>query len=306
MRWRIEQTCEVSIVLRLPSRAISGIIDSARSGMSELIPPTPEQSKPDVVQHTSGGIDINAGEVQVGGDIAGRDVVKQTTIGGDVITGGSTQIQQVGFSPQAVQRLVITVGLMVFVTAACFFAGGVIVGSQAIAALNRPINSNVAAANDFQSSLDRLAAASPNQSFRFAFSEEDLSSYVRFNLGPAIGLSNARARVLSDGQFVFYGSWPGLLNLPLVINASVQLNNDQIFKVNSAAIQLLPAGNSGEGVSSFGWAPVPNFLAQPVIDAVNRELGQYMRIGSLNPPSEPATGGGGGADRITVIQGIRP
>jgi len=76
-------------------------------------------------EYRSGGIDVE-GDASVGGDVAGRDVVKSTTV--------------VGYSEKAVLRLVIVVGAMVFVTAACFFTGGIVLGSQVFAALERPVN----------------------------------------------------------------------------------------------------------------------------------------------------------------------
>ena len=67
-----------------------------------------------------------SGDVNVGGDIVGRDKVTQTT----------TTVTNVGMAPEAVRRLVITVGVMVFVTALCFFSGGLVVGAAALQALS--------------------------------------------------------------------------------------------------------------------------------------------------------------------------
>ncbi|MEP7199646.1 MAG: hypothetical protein ABI874_07510, partial [Chloroflexota bacterium] len=41
---------------------------------------------------------------------------------------GSVGTVTTGFSAQAVQRLVITVGVLVFVTAVCFLSGGIVIG----------------------------------------------------------------------------------------------------------------------------------------------------------------------------------
>src|SRR5436190_24380308 len=85
----------------------------------------------------------------VGGDAAGRDINKELNagrdiVGRDVVTTNATTI--VGFSPKAVMQLVVSVGLLVFVTAACFFSGGLVVGGAALVALERPVNSNSEAA----------------------------------------------------------------------------------------------------------------------------------------------------------------
>ncbi len=69
----------------------------------------------DEKQEQPGGVNVEGGgDVTVGGDVAGRDVVKTTT---------TTTF--VGFSPKDVQRLIIVVAAIVFATAACFFSGGV-------------------------------------------------------------------------------------------------------------------------------------------------------------------------------------
>ena len=52
----------------------------------------------------------------VGGDVAGRDLNKTTTAGRDVVGGDVVTTTNVGFSIEAVQRLVITVGVLVFAT----------------------------------------------------------------------------------------------------------------------------------------------------------------------------------------------
>ena len=63
-----------------------------------------------------------------GGDVVGRDKVTQTT----------TTVTNVGMTPEAVRRLVITVGALVFVTAFCFFSGGLVVGAVALQASGPP------------------------------------------------------------------------------------------------------------------------------------------------------------------------
>src|SRR3989337_621618 len=82
-------------------------------------------SDPGDPEYRSGGIDVE-GDASVGGDVAGRDVVKSTTV--------------VGYSEKAVLRLVIVVRAMVFLTAARFFTGGIALGSRGFAALERPAN----------------------------------------------------------------------------------------------------------------------------------------------------------------------
>src|SRR5690349_11353400 len=134
-------------------------------------------------------------DVNVDGDLAGRDIVKNTT----------TTTTNVGFSIDAVQRLVIAVGLMVFLTAACFFSGGVVVGGAALAALDKKVGSSLDAANSMQAKLDQIRALGPGTQFQFTFSEDEISSYLRFIAGPPMGVSDGKVRLLEPGKLVMGG-----------------------------------------------------------------------------------------------------
>ena len=149
-------------------------------------------------------MNVAADSVSISGDVAGRDIIKTTTIGDDLIQGDVTNVTNVGMSPQAVQRLIITVGLVVFVTAACFFAGGIFVGANVFAALNKPVNSGTDAAARFEQKIDAVAQLQPGETYQLRFTEDELSSYLKFVLGPQIGLSNARARA---GRRAICGVW---------------------------------------------------------------------------------------------------
>src|SRR5262245_5155242 len=146
---------------------------------------------------TSPGVKIRSRQdVNVSGDIAGRDVVKNTT---NTTTNTTTNV---GFSIDAVQRLVIAVGLMVFITAACFFSGGVAVGGVALAALNKQVGSSPDAAVSMQSKLSQIRALGPGVPFQFTFSEDEISSYLRFIAGPPMGVSDGKVRLLEPGKLV--------------------------------------------------------------------------------------------------------
>lgn len=263
--------------------------------MSDETPPPAPQPKP---------IDIAADQVNIGGDVVGRD--KIVSVGDDLIQGNVTQITQVGMSPDAVRKLVITVGALVAVTAALFFVGGILIGGAAIAALNRPVDSSAVAAREFQNGLAVIADLPSGQPFRATFTEEQLSSYLRFVLGPQIGLSNGRARLLRNGQVVFYGAWDGLLGLPIMVTCTAPPDSPDLFVINSVQVQILPFSlfNPTE-VSNLGWLPLPNFAGQPLVDRINADIGQYFILTGI------ISGGGGGAsggddgDLLTVFAGIR-
>jgi hypothetical protein len=247
--------------------------------------PQPAEPPPDHAE-----VDIHAAEVNIGGDVVGRD--KIISVGDDLIQGNVTNVTQIGFTPEAVRRLIITVGVLVAATAACFFAGGILIGGAAIAALNRPIDSNPGSSAEFQQGLDEIAARPAGQEFRISFTEEQLSSYIRFGLGPQLGLSNGRARILPDGRVVFYGSWSGLAGLPVMVTCSIQTDTAQIFKIDSAAVQIVPLSLLNTNtVSNVGWTPAPNFFAQPLVDGINAQLSQYFVV---TQPLSPGSGGAAG------------
>src|SRR5512135_2938831 len=147
--------------------------------MSE--PPTPsEPHEPSVTQNVSGGVTVQpGGDTQIGGDVVGRDKVTQTT----------TTVTNVGMAPEAVRRLVLSVGLLVFVTALCFFSGGIAVGAVALQALGHPVDSSVANAVSFKAKMDDVNSKEPGEPVVWGFTESELSAYFRHELGPHIGIA---------------------------------------------------------------------------------------------------------------------
>ncbi len=240
--------------------------------MSDQPEPKPDSTPEPGGLNVSGGRDVN-----VGGDVAGRDVVKTTT----TIT---------GFSEQAVQRLLLIVGALVFVTAACFFSGGLAVGFFAFDALNKQVGSSQEAALRFQAGLNQLNALQPGQPFTFAFSEDEISSYVRFIAGPQLGFApdSGRARLVTDAvsgetRIVIAGQLRDAGNLPVVATLDLQNTPGAPFRIRSAAAQVLNTG------TAFGWVVVPTPIIQPVQDRLNTLLGEVTltRAVSDNDPVNP-------------------
>jgi hypothetical protein len=238
--------------------------------MSELPPTQPEPSETPLVQNVSGGANLQAADdINVGGDVVGRDKVTQTTI------------TNVGMTPEAVRRLVITVGGLVFATAFFFFAFGAVTAAAALSAFDRTLASTQAAANDFQQQLQTIDALPPGKSFEWQFEENDLSSYIRFILGPQIGF-DGRARFLSSQQTSFKGAWSGVGNLPVMVITTIQTNSAQLFKTDRAYVQILPIGDN------LGWVPVPASTVQPLIDQINADIGSgFVATGIRYPPFGP-------------------
>jgi hypothetical protein len=192
------------------------------------------------------------------------------------------------------------VGVLVFATAACFFAGGIIIGANVFASLNRPVNSTAAAADAFARKLDAVAQLQPGETYQLRYTEQELSSYVRLTLGPQIGLNNARVRALGNGQFVVYGRYADLGGLPVMLVGGPQTGSDQLFHVSNSSAQIIPV-ESGQPntVSSAGWLPVPNALVQPLVDKAFAPAGQRYTLTSVSSPG-PSTPDGGSTG-LTVI-----
>jgi hypothetical protein len=229
--------------------------------MTEQTPPaSPEAETP-----SSDGVDLQgSGDITVGGDVAGRDVVRSTT--------------HVGFSAAAVQRLLLIVGGLVFVTAACFFGGGLLVGGAIVAVLGKPVAVLPSAAASMQASIDALRALPPGAPFEQTFTEVELNSYWELVAGPQIGLKpgSGAARLLGDRQLVLAGQFAALGNLKALAVVEPRVNTPgQLFRVDSAAIQVVPLGNT-----SLGWLPVPVGLLEPVMEGVNRLFGSKVELTS--------------------------
>ncbi len=205
----------------------------------------------------------------VGGDVAGRDLNKELNagrdiVGRDVVTSTSTTI--VGFSPKAVMQLVLSVGILVFVTAACFFSGGIFVGGAALVALERPVNSNnEAAARRFAEKLQLLQALPAGQFFQVIFTEEEISSYFRLVVAPTLpgGIRDGKVRLLDNGELVVGGQAGFLRDANFVATFAWQDVPGQPLRLKGAAVRLLP------GESAFGWVAVPGIALGPVTSQLN-------------------------------------
>ncbi|MBI5566346.1 MAG: hypothetical protein HY870_15715 [Chloroflexi bacterium] len=264
--------------------------------MSDQPEPPPPPPPPLTI---GGGVNVGADDVMVGGSVVGRDQI--TSVGDDLIQGNVTNVTNVGLSPKAVQRLLITVGVLIFVTAACFFAGGIFVGANVFTALNKPIGSSLEAAASFEQQIADVGNLPPGETQWLRFTEDELSSYMKFILGPQIGLANARVRALNNGQYVVYGRYTDI-GLPVMMVVEPQANSDQIVKINSASVHLVPFGGEEPGtISAVGWLPVPGVLVQPLVDRTLAQVGRQYRIINV-APSRPGPNSGAGAEGGLLIQ----
>ena len=231
--------------------------------MSDATPPTPppEETRPNV--NVSAGRDVNVG----------------TFVGGNQVT-----TTNVGLGAAAVQRLVITVGVMVFVTAACFFSGGVALGFGAFAALNKSVNSdNPAAAARFETNIQNLRDLPAGQPFAFGFTEEEISSYFRLIVAPQIGVADGKVRLLGDtGTLVVGGRATDLNGLRFAAAFQWQDTPGAPLALKAAAMQILPTGNA-----PFGWVALPPSLLEPIANQINAIFGNVtltsVKDQSLSP-----------------------
>ena len=217
----------------------------------------------------------------VGGDVAGRDVVKTTTagrdvVGGDVVT--TTATTHVGFSAEAVQRLLITVGALVFVTAFCFFSSGFVLGGAALVALDRPVGSSQDAAGSFAAGLAALQNLAPGETATFTFTEDEISSYFRFVVAPSLGglnVSDGRVRLLDDGRLVVGGQAGALGGVNFAATFEVTDAIGRPLDLQAAAVRLLPTRGT-----AFGWVLVPTAALGGVEQSLNALFGniQILRL----------------------------
>ena len=215
----------------------------------------PEQPHPSAVE-ISGG-QVNARDI-VGGDV---------NIAGDSINAQTVTIQR-GYSARQVQRLVLIVGGLVFFTALVFFILGAISASALTAALNRPLpggNSPEASAR-MQAKIQTIRALAPGDSFdNVPFTEDEVSSYVHFVFGPAINITQGRARFMDvPGQIAIGGNLEN--GLPMMAQINLTKNATPI-ELDSAYIKILPTPDD----SNFGWIPVT-----PLARALGQQLNDML------------------------------
>lgn len=228
----------------------------------------PEPSEAE--RERNGGVSLtSSGDVSVGGDVAGRDVIRSTT--------------QIGFSEKAVQRLLITVGVMVFATAACFFSGGVVVGAVAFNAFDRPVDSSSEAAQRMQNRVQFIQQLPAGTEFDLGFTEEELSSWVRFTIGEQIGFApgTGRARILSADQLAIEGRLVEAGNV--LVRATLRLTRDpeRPAKFEAVAVQVLDTN------SQFGWVAVPTAVVQPLETRLADLLGGVRLTSTAQLPETP-------------------
>lgn len=241
-------------------------------------PSLPENPTPDSPAH--GGITVQGGAVRAGRDIVGGDV----NIAGDSISGSNINVQR-GYSADQVQRLLIIVGALVFATAAFFFIVGAISAAALVSVLNRPLNSSDAGAGRMQQKIDALNSLPSGQQFRVNFTEDELSSYFRFVLGPEIGVTDGKARLMDDpGKIALGGNLTSAGGLKFL--AELQVTQENVpLQVRGAWLKILPTPDG----SSFGWIPIT-----PFVQNLNGKLNDAL-FGKVQFTAVQQTGGGAAA-----------
>lgn len=224
-------------------------------------------------RRTRHGADTDRGDVNAGGDVVGGDKIQA---GRDIVHGDVVTVS--GLSPKAVQRLLITVGVMVFVTAACFFSGGVIVGAavlnsferQPADSAGRPTDSTLESAMAMKQKIDAAQALPQGTQFQLPFSEVELSSYIRFLDqvgGTRLGLSDGKVRFIEPGVFVVGGQLDALGGLPVAATFEFSDQAGTPIELRSAAVQIIRVPDS-----SFGWVAIPTALVRPFADRITALL----------------------------------
>ena len=147
--------------------------------------------------------------------------------------------------------------------------------------LGRPVDSSLENAAAFQAKLDQVNAAEPGQLVVWGFTESELSAYFRHDLGPRIGIApeTGRVRFLPDGQVEFYGRWSGFLNLPVLVVTNIEKDAATLYHTQSAAVRLF--GNEND---LLGLMAVPAFVVQPLVDAINADIGHQLVAKQIQYP----------------------
>ena len=226
-----------------------------------------DEPEPPRTEIEADGDVVGGDKMQAGRDIVGGDVVGGSKAGRDIVTVS-------GFSPAAVQRLIITVGVMVFATAACFFSGGIFIGATVFNSLERrptdpagnPTDSTLESALAMKAKIDDAKALPQGTEFGLPFSEVELSSYIRFVdqvEGTQFGLTDGKVRFIEPGVIAVGGRLAALANLPVAVTLEFSGQADTPLEVRGAAVQIIQIPNS-----SFGWIAIPTGLVQSFADQI--------------------------------------
>lgn len=222
----------------------------------QLPPSNPPEPKSAI--HISGG-DVRAARDLVAGDV---------NVAGDSISGQTVSVQR-GFSAKEVQRLVLIVGGLVFATAACFFLFGAVSALTVVNVLQRPLigGSDPRDAEAMARKINTLKGLPPGQQFRVAFTEDEISSYVRFLAGPRIGISEGKARLMEEtGLLALGGNASQFGGLPFAAEVQVT-TTEQPLQVRRAWLKVLPSPAG----SSFGYIPIT-----PLLQYLNAQVTALM------------------------------
>jgi hypothetical protein len=220
---------------------------------------------------------------RVGGDVVVGDYEKNIRVERDYANRdvvNTTNTTNVGFSAAAVQRLLVTVGIMVFVTAACFFSGGLLLGGATFAALDREVDSDDAlAAAQFAELLQTINNLPPGVSVTLNFTEQQLSAYFRQVVAPTLPLdiTEAKLRLLGDGDLVVGGRAGSLGGAQFAATFEWQDVPGAPLRLDAAAVEVLPLNRN-----AFGWVAVPTLLFEPLTGGINDLFGG-IRVTELEP-----------------------
>jgi hypothetical protein len=201
-----------------------------------------------------------------------------------VVTTTTHNTTNVGFGVAAVQRLMVTVGLLVFVTAACFFSGGAVLGGAAIAALDRPDSSTGdGLAAQFADLLATWHNLAPGEAATVQFTEAQISAYFAEELAPTLPLdiTDAKVRLLGDQQLVVGGRAGGLGNLNFAATFDWQDTPGAPLRLDAAAVQALDLG-----AAPFGWVAIPTTPLQPLTTSLNDLFGGVQITNVQSVPAE--------------------
>jgi hypothetical protein len=209
--------------------------------------------------------------VQAGGDIAGGNIFKTF----------------IGLGENAVLKLVIAVGLLVFLTTLCSFTAGAVTAGSLLAAFSRPVPLSEEAAQSMAAKLDEISNMPAGSPFEVSLSETELNSYFHYVVAPDLGMENGEARLIAGNQIAISGDLDALGGQRVVATFDVATGVERPLELTSAAVQVVDTG------SAAGWVFVPGLVLGPVESQANDALGGNFILQSteLIPDSSPAIPG---------------
>jgi hypothetical protein len=151
-----------------------------------------------------------------------------------------------------------------------------------------------------QHKLGVIQSLPPGQEVNVTFTEDELSSYFRFVIGPQMGIEQGKVRLVDEDSLVVAGEFSALGNRNVAATFDIQTTPGEPLELTGAAFQAF-----GSGQRRLGWVAIPQAFLEPYAEQINAFFGDSFQINSFVvipdvSPEVPGIQPGLSIDGVTV------